>query len=681
MRDLALGAEQAPKINPRAGDALLSGLTAEQQLAVCHGEGPLVIVAGPGAGKTRTLIHRVAWLLAHRIAEPWEILAVTFSVRAAGELRLRLVDMLGQQLAGGVSVGTFHSLCARMLREHPAAFGRTPEWTVYDQTEVRRVIDWLLSDRQRTEIQQALARAGQPAAIEVAAEISLAKNRLLTPDSYEQGSRHQAAALIAAVWRESERELQRCNAMDFDDLLVNAVRLLSEHPHRLELYRRRWHWLLIDEYQDTCEAQGTLIGLLAGSSGNICCVGDDDQVLYSFRGADAHGLAKLGERFPAHERVVLARNFRSHAEILSAAAACVEHNPARVPKALIAIRGAGGRARAIAFASEREEASWIAATVARALGVGVPPAEILLLARAAYASAPVQAALAQARIPHRVLGSLGLYERSEVRDALAYLTLIANPHDAQAFQRAIGAPRRGIGTQTAGRIIARARAHHEGDLIAASASADTHLRLRSERARRGLAEFGRGLERLREELAAGRSLAHIAVGALMLEGGLVRHHQRLRDRSESASERRDAERVLEDLRSLCRAAQTYDEDGGQPTLTGFLEHARGLHAQALEPGEEDRRITVSTIHRSKGTEAALVILAGCEERLLPSWRSLQDRTGERLAEERRLFYVACTRAKNELAVTHAAARGGRPTAGPSRFLAEAGLLARAARAV
>jgi DNA helicase-2/ATP-dependent DNA helicase PcrA len=664
----------SPPAERGGDDRLLHGLTREQSQAVRHGPGPLLLIAGPGAGKTRTLIHRIARLLAIGAAQPWEILAVTFSVRAAGELRLRLADLLGEQVARGVTAATFHSICARILREHAGVFGRTENYTVYDQTDVRRVIEWLLSDQQRGQIQQALADYGRPAAAEVLAEISLAKNRLLSPTGYEQAARHTAAPLIAAVWREAETELQRSNAWDFDDLLTHAVRLLAEHPHRLAFYRQRFRWLVVDEFQDTNEAQSVLVALLAGPDGNVCAVADDDQLIYSFRGAEPRNVLGFSERFPGHTRIVLGRNFRCRAEILDAAVACVAHNTDREAKVLIAMRGGGGEVRVIAYGSERHEAQSVASGIAQALAGGIAAGEVLVLARTGYATEPIQAALHRAGIPHRVLGSLGLYERSEVRDALAYLALLANPTDAQSFKRAVSSPKRGVGAATANRVVQVARETHRGDLITASAHANAIESIRPPAVRDRLTRFGEGLNRVRRELRDGRSIGHVVVAAVMLDGGLVAHHQQRRDSSPKPDEREDAERVLEDLRSLCRAAQAYaEQEPDDATLAGFLEQAAGLHAHEIAAGEPDRRITVSTVHRSKGTEAQLVVLIGCEERLLPSWRALESPDGGQLAEERRLFYVACTRAKDRLILTHAATRGGRPTGGPSRFLAEAGL--------
>ncbi|MGZ4224406.1 MAG: ATP-dependent helicase [Solirubrobacteraceae bacterium] len=659
---------------PPGPERLLVGLTPEQAQAVTFGSGPLLLLAGPGAGKTRTLTHRAAYLVSSGQAKAWEILAVTFSVRAAGELRLRLADLLGETVARGVTAATFHSGCARLLREHAGVFGRTERYTIYDQADMRRVVDWLLSDAERGEIQRALADYGQPASAEVLAEISRAKNALMTPDAYERSPQHPGAPLIAAMWRESEHELQRCNAFCFDDLLANAVSLLCEHPHRLAWLRQRWQWILADEFQDTSHAQARLVDLLAGPDRNLCVCGDDDQLIHGWRHADPRHILCFGERHPSHAEIVLGRNFRSRAEILEAAVRCVSHNQRRAPKAPIAMRGPGGRVRVRSFPNEFAEANWVTAQIADALAAGTPPAEILVLARTSFATEPVQRALAHAGIPHRVLGALGLYERTEVRDALAYLTLLQNPVDAHVFRRAIGSPRRGIGAATVTKLVAWARERHGGDLIAASARAEELDGIRAQAARMRLSEFGAALEQVRGELAAGRSLGHVVIATVTVPGGLVRHFQHVRDHSPDPDRRRDAERVLEDLRSLCRAAHAFEEHEEHAKLGGFLDQAAGLHAQEID-AVSDRRITVSTIHRSKGAEARAVALLGCEEELLPLWRSISSPDPERLAEERRLFYVAATRAKDRLLITHVAERGRRATGGPSRFLEEAGLYA------
>src|SRR4051812_20050074 len=426
-------------------DAVTAGLTPEQAAAVRHGRGPLLLLAGPGTGKTRTLTHRVAYLLASGRAAPRQILAVTFSVRAAGELRLRLAELLGEQTARGVTAATFHSVCARLLREHAGLFGRTDGYTIYDQADLRHVIERVLSDGRRGEIRQALERCGRPSAAELEHHISAAKNRLLSPETFEAPAAPAAGPLIPAVWRACERELARSNAWSFDDLLVFAVRLLREQPQRLTHLRARWRWLVVDELQDTNEAQAALLELLAGPGGNLTAVGDDDQLIYRFRCAEPRNILRFGERYPGHHRIVLGANFRSRAEILHAAAACVRHNPERTEKALSAVRGTGGQLEVQGFGDERGEATWVAGLIADALAAGLPPTEILVLGRTGYALGPIPHALAADGIPHRVLGSLGLYERAEVRDAIAYLTLLANPADAQAFRRAVQAPRRGIG--------------------------------------------------------------------------------------------------------------------------------------------------------------------------------------------------------------------------------------------
>jgi DNA helicase-2/ATP-dependent DNA helicase PcrA len=393
--------ERRTNAPPRTG--LLAGLTPEQAQAVTHGTGPLILIAGPGAGKTRTLTQRIAHLLETEQARPDQILAVTFSVRVAGELRLRLADLLGQEGARAVTAATFHSVCARLLRKHAHVFGRTEQYTIYDQGDMRRVIDWILSDKDHAGVQRALSQCGQPASADVQAAISTAKNQLLDPSTFESGSR-DAAAVIAAVWRVCEPELRRSNAWDFDDLLAFGVRLLREHPHRLRWIRSRWRWLLVDEFQDVNRAQAELVTLLAGPDGNVAVVADDDQVVHRFRGADPGHIVRFVRRYPEHSAIVLTRNFRSRAEVLEAAVRCVEHNQRRVQKALVAVRGHGGQVLVRGFYEDWHEAHWVAGEVGEAIATGVLGPEILILARTGYATQAVQLSLARAGIPH--LGAL-----------------------------------------------------------------------------------------------------------------------------------------------------------------------------------------------------------------------------------------------------------------------------------
>jgi ATP-dependent DNA helicase UvrD/PcrA len=388
-------------------ERLLAGLTPEQARAVTHGTGPLLLIAGPGAGKTRTLTHRIAYLLAAGQARPDQILAVTFSVRAAGELRLRLADLLGQERARRVTAATFHSVCARLLREHADVFGRTEHYTIYDQGDMRRVIDLLLSDKERKAIQAALGRGGQPASAEVQSALSLAKNELLTPAAIRNRSRYLAAELIATVWEASERELSRSNAWDFDDLLEFGVRLLREHPHRLQWIRSRWRWVLVDEFQDVNRAQTELVFLLAGDDGNVAICGDEDQVVHGFRGTSPLHIVEFVKRYPAHQAIVLGRNFRSRSEILEAASCCVQHNQRRVQKQLVAVRGRGGVVEVRGFYEDWHEAHWVAGRVAEAIAAGIPGPEILILARTSYATQAVQLSLARAGIRTGCSAALG----------------------------------------------------------------------------------------------------------------------------------------------------------------------------------------------------------------------------------------------------------------------------------
>jgi DNA helicase-2/ATP-dependent DNA helicase PcrA len=651
-------------------ERLLANLTPEQAAAVTHGEGPQVIYAGPGAGKTRTLITRAEYLLATGLASPNQIVVVTFTNNAASECTVRIQDRLGPGAVSGMIISTFHALCSRILRRHAPAFGREDNFTIYDQREVRTVVDYVLADTERAEVRAQLARFGACSPGEVHNEISLAKNRLWHPDFYERHSEHPLAPLIAAVWRELDRELADSNAVDFDDLLSCCVGLLNEHPDLLMAYRTRWRWLLVDEVQDTNYAQMGLVRLLAAPDGNATVVGDTDQRVYGWRGAELRNLVAFAEAFPGHRTVALGRNFRSREEIVSAGARLIAHNRKRPDIQYISDRGPGGIVEDRSFENEWVEAAWIASEIGRRLRGGLSADQILVIARTTFATLPVQRALAQANIKHRVLGSLGLYERAEIKDALAYLWLLVNPDDAVALRRAIAVPRRGAGNATTEAIVQYAR-DHQVDLVTACTHADQLPRVRA-RTRENIVRFGNAMLKVRTERGAGRSLGHTVAATLMLDGGLVQYHQRRRDTAKKKEERHDADRVLEDLRSICRAATVYQEQhGALATLLGFLEHAVGLHSQELT--RHDPVVTVSTIHRAKGAEARLVFICACEERIAPSWRALETGELEPLEEERCLFYVGMTRGEDELFLTWCLHRNGRNTEGRSRFIAEAGL--------
>jgi DNA helicase-2/ATP-dependent DNA helicase PcrA len=659
---------------------LLEGLTHEQHVAVQHNTGPLMIFAGPGAGKTRTITHRIAHLLASGQAQPTQIVAVTFTVAAAGEMRERVAAMLGTDATRGITLATFHSLCARLLRAHTDWYARSEDYTIYDPADMAKVVSALLADTSRTALQEQVAACSLPGSAskapvgQILREISLAKNRLWTPKHYAANSRHPLAALIAAVWQESEHELEHSNAFDFDDLLVFTVKLLAEHPGIRTNLREHWPWLLVDEFQDTNYAQMALVSLLAGETGNVTVVADDDQLLYSFRGAEASNVLRFGDWFSAARHVTLGRNYRSRAEILRAAVSCVSHNTHRVEKNLIAERGTGGQVRTMTVATERHEAEAVAELIHERLDRGLDAPEILVLARSAHITVPIQQDLSARGIAYKVLGALGLFERAAIRDAVAYLRLLANAADGQAFRRAISSPRRGVGPATTNRIIQHGRSIGRPDLIAACYDAEAIDGIRRATTRQSVLTFGRHLRARRMEVSQGAPVGRVVAATLTMPGGLVEHYQRLKSEGDN-----DAEHVLEDLRALCRMANAYTKTAAAPaTLSGFLETACGLDEAQQTEGDE-HRLTISTIHRCKGMEASLVVLMGCEESVLPHWRSLQrepDTSGTPsggLAEERRLFYVAATRAKDELVITGARRRDHRQTDGPSRFIAEAGL--------
>ena len=665
-------------------------LSSEQQQVVDHGAGALLVFAGPGSGKTRTLTARIAELLASGRAKPQDILALTFTVRATEEMRVRLTGLIGQEAASAVTVGTFHSLGARILRLHAGVFGRTGSYSIYDSDDVLRVIRDVLDDSGRGD--------GDPPEDfpkEVLGQIAMAKSRLWSPADLRDRAQHAESQRIAAVWEGVERELRQSNAFDFADLLTNSVALLTTDSAVRGRYRARWRHIVVDEFQDTDPSQFVLLLRLAGPSGcapggSLIVAGDDDQLLYRWRGAELDNLLGFRRAYPCATETVLRRNYRCRPEILEAAARCIRHNEHRRAKALLADKPPGGMVCVARFSGDHQEAAVVVRRIRAAMARGTDPREILVLCRSLRYTQPLQHALTSAGIAHRVIGAHSLWERVEVLDALAYVALVCNPCDALAFRRAVSAPSdrrqfakakhsapsRGVGTATQRAVIEYAR-DAQVDLIEACAAAGrrtlgTFPYAASPTARKSLTLFGEQLAEVRREHVLGAPIAKSVIGALTIAGGPVDCYDELLQSTEDAEVAADCARVKEDLRSLCRAAHTYDHkhgDGG--SLVGFLEETR-VEPSGVLTSEEDTRLTISTIHGAKGTEAQEVFVIGCEERLLPIGYAIDSADPLRIEEERRLFYVAATRAKDRLTFTTAAERLGSPTRGPSRFLKEAG---------
>lgn len=645
--------------------------TPEQRQVVMHGRGPLLVNAGPGSGKTSTLTSRIARLVKDGTARPSEILAMTFTNRAALEMRRRLADprMLGREGVAGLTVGTFHSMCAQVVRQYAAMFGRTSAFTIYDPETVGRVVEQLLARTERSDLRDELEAHGRGAVGEVLRVMSLGKNRLLSPESYAERSRHPAREAIAMLWRETNAELAASNALDFDDLLVFTYSLLRANEFVLRHLRHRWPWLLVDEHQDCNLAQIWLICLLAGPDGNVTAVADDDQSIYRWRGAELDGTLRFGNWFPDYQAVVLGRNFRSHSEIVNSARTLIEHNQQRVPKALVSDKGAGATIETPTFANEHAEAKWVRGRIQEAITAGVPSGQIAIIARSGYLTKPVRRELTEAGIPHRVLGDLGFYERAVVRDGLAYLELLANPRDARALQRALQAPRRGVGDTTVEQVVAIAR-ERELDLIEACRTLAGNGVVRRRDTRAALVQFADELDRLRLDAAAGKPVDDVVKEALLIPGGLVEHHTASIRGEKRSARRTDAEEALADLKSLYEAARSYRVADADATVAGFVQ---GVMLEEDRDLDGYDRVDVSSVHRAKGMEAQLVVVLGCEERVTPLWRSIESHDPADLEEERRVFYVAFTRAMRHLILTRVNERGGRASAGPSRFLVEAGV--------
>ena len=615
---------------------VLSGLNPAQREAVLHFEGPLLVLAGAGSGKTRVLTMRIARLVEHHGVDPAHILAVTFTNKAAGEMRERIARLLDQPPVG-LWAGTFHSVGARMLRQAAHLVGRTPSFTIYDEDDALGVIKRIM---QRHNIS---TKQWTPKAIR--GPISGAKNALVSPAEYEKLAMDPLSKAAALVYRDLEGAMRQANAVDFDDLLVLPVRILTEHPQVLSDYQRRFQFVLVDEYQDTNRAQYQLITLLGKASGNVCVVGDDDQSIYGWRGADIRNILDFERDFPGAAVVRLEENYRSTPPILNVANAVISENTSRRGKVLRPTRTGGELVTVVGALDDRDEAEWVAEEIiTRRNAQQLDLRDFAVLYRTNAQSRSLEDAMRRHGIPYRLVGAVRFYDRREIRDLMSYLKLIANPADDEAFRRASGVPKRGLGDTTIEMLAERARAAGV-PLLAAATRPDLQDGCRPA-ARTALADFANLIARF------GRAASESSVDELIRElVEAIRYAEYLRAEGPDAAERLDNVREL-----IGGAAELVIEEGGIVGLTPldhFLQRTSLVaDLDGLDPNADG--IVMMTLHNAKGLEFPVVFLTGLEDGLFPLARAFDDPA--MLEEERRLFYVGVTRAESKLIITHARSR-------------------------
>ena len=625
---------------------LVEALNPPQRAAVEHRGGPLLVVAGAGSGKTRVLTRRIAHLLATGDALPWEILAITFTNKAADEMRRRVVELVGPQ-AQRMWVSTFHSACLRMLRSHAARLGYRSSFTIYDAADSLRLVEIVAAELD-IDTKRLPPRS-------VAAVISQAKAELIDATQFRQESGYGGDPFqrrIADVYAVYQERLLAANAMDFDDLLLQAVRLLQTCDDVRHGYQERFAHVLVDEYQDTNRAQHELVALLAKERGNVCVVGDGDQSIYRWRGADVTNILDFEKTFPDATTVLLEQNYRSTQTILDAANAVIANNASRRPKRLFTEGVAGDPICRYRAEDERDEAAWVAAEIARLLAAErVAYGDIAIFYRTNAQSRVVEEELVRAGVPYKVVGGTRFYERREIRDMLAYLRLLANPDDEVSARRVVNVPKRGIGATSVLRLAGWAAA--QGQSLSGALAHATEAGL-SGKALKGAAELDLLVTELREVMATA------APGELVqLVAERTGYLDELR-----AEHSHEADGRIENVAELVGVAAEYDD------LAELLETV-ALVSDSDELDTETTRVSLMTLHTAKGLEFPAVFLVGLEDGVFPHFRALGE--PRELEEERRLCYVGITRARRWLYLSHAWVRTlwGRTTHNiPSRFLAE-----------
>jgi DNA helicase-2/ATP-dependent DNA helicase PcrA len=630
---------------------VLEGLNPEQLEAVLHKEGPLLVFAGAGSGKTRVITHRIANLIYTHQVPPSQILAVTFTNKAADEMKERLQHLLGMEIRG-LWVGTFHAICARILRESGRAIDIPPNFLVYDESDQLDLIRQVLSELDLDEKQF------NPRTIRNA--ISRAKERLIMPDEYAAQASDYFERIVAQVYPRYQKALQAANALDFDDLLLATIRLFTEQPRVLERYRQQFHYILVDEYQDVNYAQYVLLRLLADAHRNLCVVGDDDQSIYRFRGAEPELILRFERDFPDAKVVKLERNYRSTQPILDAAVRIVSQNRVRAPKRLWTDRLQGIPVTLTPVSDEEEEARLIAEYIQRQVYLGRRRyGDYAILYRTNAQSRVFEERFLRERIPHRIVGALRFYDRKEIKDLLAYLRLVINPDDAVSLRRIINTPPRKIGQQT---LLAIQLHAAERGISPYRAMQDAHLlNLLPTQAVRAIQSFVALIEDLRA-FAERQRLTPLVKRLIERTGYLAW----LEERKDAESVDRAAN-VREFLNVVQRFEETMEQTLSDASPMAFLQHV-ALVTDADTLGEKGNQVLLMTLHTAKGLEFPVVFVVGLENGLLP--HALSETPAD-IEEERRLCYVGMTRAMDELHLTFAQSRryyGSRRYSEPSPFL-------------
>jgi DNA helicase-2/ATP-dependent DNA helicase PcrA len=638
-----------PAVDP---ETILGSLNPVQRQAVQATKGPVLVLAGAGSGKTRVIAHRIAWLLGVEGINPRHVLAVTFTNKAAGEMRRRVEDLL---LPAGIRpplIATFHAACVRILRERARFVGLPPSFVIYDEEDRLSIVKDAMRQLDMDE------RQITPAS--VVHRISHAKNHMLSVEEAERLARTPREERMAQVYRLYEDRLRAVGGVDFDDLLLLVVKLLETSPESLAWYRTRWTHVLVDEYQDTNRAQYRIIQLLTQEHRNLCVVGDPDQSVYRWRGADLRNILDFEKDFPDCLVILLEQNYRSTKRILGIASAVIANNRARRDKRLWTENDEGEQAKVYRAWDESEEAGWVAQTVRSLHGQGLGYGDVAVFYRTNAQSRVLEDALRRASIPYVIVGGVRFYERREIKDIIAYLRLVVNPADDVAFRRAIAAPSRGVGKATLDRLAEAARARGVS-LLAACAEVPADL---TTKARRALDDFARLIGRLAERRAI------VALPAFIDEVTIASGYRDALKAERTA----EADARLENIEELVAASEEFgvtQELAGVESvgLEAFLDSI-ALVADVDSLDDDAEGVTLMTLHSAKGLEFPAVFLTGMEEGVFPHSRSMDD--AEELEEERRLCYVGITRAEQRLWLSYALHRRiqGYGLGEPSRFLLE-----------